>query len=61
VNQPCQAVNAVLGPDDHISPAATIASVRAASRDVAFATETHAAVTPIAGNDLDFDAIDKHG
>ena len=39
---------------------ATVTSVRPAFRDVTLAPEAYTARAPVAGNDFDFNAIDKH-
>jgi hypothetical protein len=55
-----QGVDAGLGLDDHTSAIATIATTRAASRNVFLTSEGHAAVAASTSDDLDFDTVDKH-
>ena len=60
VGQRGQAVDALLGHDDHAAAVAAVAAVGTALGDVTLAAEAAATVAAVAGRHLDLHAIDKH-
>ena len=60
MDQGREAIDARLGDDDHAAAVAAVAAVRPAARHVLLAPKADATVAPLAGFDLDRNAVDEH-
>jgi hypothetical protein len=55
-----EGIHTILSANNHASTSSTVTSVGTATRDVLFATKSHAAVTSTTRDDFDFDTINEH-
>jgi hypothetical protein len=60
VSQGAETVDSFAGQNDHAAPVAPVASVGAAPGHVLLASKADAAVSSVAGLDLNFDFVDEH-